>query len=133
MKSLSSWESEPLQRQVKHLLCHILSDRTVRKVDKFHATLGVTLDDVTTFARRFLIEMTTECFYFGDVDIVKAEQLSTIVLDERTKFLKDLAEKENVKVDKNPFLEDWFLTDPVEQIVSLESALLNQQKNVSVL
>jgi hypothetical protein len=46
--------------------------------------------------------------------------------------LKNLAETENVRVDKNPFLEDWFLTDPVEQIVSFEAALMNQQKNVGL-
>jgi len=131
LKSLSNWETEPLQNQVKTILSHILSEKNFRKVEKYHATKSVTFDDVTTFARRFLLEMTTECFFYGDVDVEKAEELSTTVLSARTKFLQDLAGKEELKIEKNPFLEDWFLTDPVEQIVSLETAFNRRDKNAS--
>jgi hypothetical protein len=39
------------------------------------------------FARRILLNHSTECFFYGDVDLGRAEELSAIVLNERTKYL----------------------------------------------
>ena len=129
-KSLSNWETEPLKGQVKTILTHILSCRHYTKLQKLKAAKEIVFDDVSTFARKFFLEHSTECFFFGDLTVDRAEEFSTIVLNERTQFLERLAENENVHVDTNPFLEEWFLTDPVERIVSLESALLRHQNTV---
>ena len=99
LKSLSSWETEPLQRQVKTLLTRLLSTRNHSKLEKLKAAKQITFDDVSTFARRFFVDHSTECFFFGDLNVERAEELSTIVLNERTKFLEKLAESENIKVE----------------------------------
>jgi secreted Zn-dependent insulinase-like peptidase len=100
LKSLSSWETEPLQRQVKTLLTRLLTTRNHSKLEKLKAAKQITFDDVSTFARRFFVDHSTECFFFGDLNVERAEELSTIVLNERTKFLEKLAESENIKVKK---------------------------------
>ena len=119
-----------MKRQVKSFVTHTLSTRNHTKLQKLKAAKEITFAEISTFARTFLLENSTECFFFGSLSVERAEEMSTIVLDVRTKFLENLVDVEQAHVDKNPFLEEWFLTDPVERIVSLETALSKTQKEV---
>ena len=83
---------------MKTILSHILSEKNFRKVEKYRATKSVTVDDVTSFARRFWLEMTSECFFYGDVDVEKAEVNIPPSFYQKKQLLSNLFYRRNKQV-----------------------------------
>jgi secreted Zn-dependent insulinase-like peptidase len=122
-KGIESAEAEPLKIQAKHLLSHILCPKTFHRSDRLQQLSTVSYEDVLSYADDFLLNHSVECFFFGNLTMRDAENLSNAAVEARKKYLEERVILENLKVDVDPYLEEWFLKSPVERIVVLESAL----------
>ena len=122
-KGIESAETEPLKTQAKHILSYILCPKTFHRSDRLQQLSTVTYEDVLSYADDFLLHHSVECFFFGNLNLNHAENLANIAMESRKQYLEERVKLENLQVDIDPYLEEWFLKSPVERIVVLESAL----------
>ena len=124
-KGIESAEAEPLKNQAKHLLSYILCPKTFHRSDRLQQLSTVSYNDVLSYANDFLLHHSVECFFYGNLTLGHAENMANIVIDARKSYLEERVKLECLNVDVDPYLEDWFLKNPVERIVLLETTLRN--------
>ena len=122
-KGIESAEAEPLKNQAKHLLSYILCPKTFHRSDRLQQLSTVTYDDVLSYANDFLLHHSVECFFYGNLTLSRAEDMANIAIEARKSYLEERVKLEELSVDVDPYLEDWFLKNPVERIVLLETTL----------
>ena len=122
-KGIESADSEPLKAQAKHLLSYILCPKTFHRSDRLQQLSTVSYEEVLAYADDFLLHHSVECFFFGNLTLQSAENLANIVTESRKKYLEERVQLEDLEVNVDPYLEEWFLKNPVERIVVLEIAL----------
>lgn len=122
-KGIESSEAEPLKNQAKYLLSYILCPKTFHRSDRLQQLSTVKFEDVLLYVDKFLLQHSVECFFFGNLTMPQAEKLANVVIDCRKNYLEDRVNTEKLKVKIDPYLEEWFLKNPIERIVLLENTL----------
>ena len=122
-KGIESSEAEPLKTQAKYILSYILCPKTFHRSDRLQQLSTVKFEDVLVYIDKFLLSHSVECFFFGNLRMKGAERLTNIAIESRKKYLEERVENEKLQIDVNPYLEDWFLKNPIERIVVLEETL----------
>ena len=104
--------------------CHLRDSRLA-------ALSQLTVDDLKKFAKEFLLKHHLDCFFYGNLTIEMANQMTDLIIDSRKQFLEQYSQFLEIlpSNDDQLVLEDWFRNDPVHCIIRLEDSIhakLNQ-------
>ena len=105
--------------------CHLRDSRLA-------ALSQLTVDDLKKFAKEFLLKHHLDCFFYGNLTIEMANQMTDLIIDSRRQFLEHYSQYLEIlqsNDDDQLVLEDWFRNDPVHCIIRLEDSIhakLNQ-------
>ena len=124
-KGLESAETDSLKFQAKHLLNGVLCPKTFSKSERSMAMNEINFDKVKRFADEFRVKCDVECFFYGNVDLKSASEMTSLLIAKRKAYLERVVEVKKINValpSHAKHLEEWFLKDPVERIVMIEDA-----------
>ena len=93
------------------------------RFDRLSALQGLKLAHVTRYASKFKLLHATEALFYGNLDQAQANAMATLVIEARKNHLERFVEESGVEVERNEYLEEWFIKNPVERIVALEGAV----------
>ena len=76
INGLKSAGANPLKNQAKNILSYLLTSGNHMQDERLAAMASVKLDDVKAFAANFLLNANVETFFFGNLDLSMADQMS---------------------------------------------------------
>lgn len=127
LNGLLSGEASKLKILAKNILSHVLCpDSNHLRESRMEAMKSISVEDLRNYVKEFLLIQSIEAFFYGNVSIESANKMANSVIFIRSRYLEKYLTKdigENLNVDDQLLLEDWFKNDPVHKIARLESQI----------